>query len=217
MRYSASTRAGDRALLGSISSIDPAAGMSEARRKPASLSPPNLAQQRQNPVGLETETPVSNNDLFLCSSGLSRYFSFTYHWLGGPRPLCGLLRQCARLKASHGMRPVTNHHGTIQHFVNGHCATRQRIPPACLADLEHPIIQHYRVVLVHVALVLNREHPIQILAPGCDKRATTCCAATENRRLNSFTYCARRNRLAASTVAMPRNRSSCGRRPCQVR
>ena len=70
------------------------------------------------------------------------------------------------------MRPVTNHHGTIQHFVNGHCATRQRIPPACLADLEHPIIQHYRVVLVHVALVLNREHPIQILARGSDKRAT---------------------------------------------
>src|SRR5438477_1948274 len=99
MRYSASTRAGDRALLGSISSIDPAAGMSEARRKPASLSPPILAQQRQNPGGLEAEPPVSNNDLFLFSSALSRCLSLPSHWLGGLSPLWCLLRQCGRLKA----------------------------------------------------------------------------------------------------------------------
>ena len=42
-------------------------------------------------------------------------------------------------------------------------------------------------------------------------------APTANRRLNSFRYSWRRNRLASSTVLILRSRNSCGSRPCQVR
>src|SRR5205085_388908 len=145
--------------------------MKRGGRKPASPSPTHSGATATKSRRSGGRASSSNNDLFLFV-GLSRYVSPASQRLGGLSPLGGLLRQRGRLKASHGMWPVTHYHGAVEHFMHRHRATGQGMAPACFPDLIHPMVEHYRVVLVHTALVLDREHPIQILAPGPHKRVT---------------------------------------------
>src|SRR5689334_13113760 len=73
-------------------------------------------------------------------------------------------------KPRHFMRPETHHQFAIEELLNRHLASAQRVPPARLFDLQNPVIQCDGVVRIHRALLLNREHPVQILPPGADKR-----------------------------------------------
>ena len=50
-----------------------------------------------------------------------------------------------------------------------HRTACQRVPPTVLRDLQHPLLQHYGVVLVHGPFVLHTAHPLQIPPPRTEK------------------------------------------------
>ncbi|MGB8478172.1 MAG: hypothetical protein WCE63_04935 [Acidobacteriaceae bacterium] len=65
-------------------------------------------------------------------------------------------------------------------------------------------------------MLLEREDAVQVLPRQSDKGRAGPSAATWNLALNAAMYSSRRKRLASSSVWIPRSRSSCGSRPCQV-
>ncbi len=125
------------------------------------------------------------------------------------------LRNLARAELRDPMRTVVDRDTSIQVLVHLHRYARQRIAPARLLDLKHPVVQVHCVVLVHDAFLLHTGNLIQILRLLATKDVPFCAAATLNFALNSFTYSSR-NSLACSSPVIPRKRSSCGSRPCQV-
>ena len=60
--------------------------------------------------------------------------------------------------------------GSVQVLVHRDVTTGQRCPPLYPLDLQAQVLKTDGVVAVHSALVLQREHQVQILAPASHKR-----------------------------------------------
>src|SRR5215831_3135559 len=118
-----------------------------------------------NPGGLEAEPPEKSKLWFL-----SNCLPVVPQWLRRLPRLGLLLRQSFRFKPRHFVRSKPDHNLAIELFVYRHLATTQGVAPAGLFDLQNPVVQRDGVVRVYRALVLNRKHPVQILAAGPHKR-----------------------------------------------
>src|SRR6267378_2795669 len=88
-------------------------------------------------------------------------------------------RPSLRVVTAHDMRPVPNTPGFIQMFADRDRTSRQGSPPARRLDLEDFSSHHDRIIPVHHALLLHREHHVQILSPAGQK----CAAPLQSRDL----------------------------------
>src|ERR1043166_8535044 len=79
--------------------------------------------------------------------------------------------QIGEREARHLMRPKAHQEDAIQMLVDSHLAACQSVPPAGLVYLHDPVVQGDGVVLVHRALVLDREYPFQVFAARADESA----------------------------------------------
>ena len=90
---------------------------------------------------------------------------------------------------------------------------RQRV----LSSLKHAIIQRDRVVVVHGALMLHAEDPVQIFTPSAHKGAPFLRRRNRKPAVELCDVLSHaENRWPAPRSVMPRIRNSCGRRPCHV-
>src|SRR5882724_8278269 len=101
-------------------------------------------------------------------------------------------------------------------LVHHHRAACQTRSPAHRFDLQAEILEADRVVPVHRTLELQGEDEIQIPAAAGHKRAAPFCGLHLEAAVEFPQVVSCRKRLAASSVWIPRNLSSCGSRPCQV-
>src|SRR5215831_17866403 len=114
------------------------------------------------------------------------------------------------------LRTVSDGEGSIQVLVHQDRTAGQRGPPADPFHLQAQVLNTHRVVPVDRTLVLQREDQVQVSAAAAHKGT----APLRSRHLKASIELAEvvlaQEALAASRVRMPRNRSSCGKRPCQV-